>query len=76
MKDILKYIEEGIIINGNPRSGYRIFTVPTQHFDISSLDELTPAKFEEMIKEKEKYDKYASELIKLMYDETNKNKQY
>ena len=65
MKEILKYIETGISINGNPKDGYTVFIIPTQHFKISSLEELTPSKFEEMIKRQEEYEKSSSELWKL-----------
>ena len=65
MKEILKYIETGISINGNPKDGYTVFTIPTQHFKISSLEDLKPSKFEEMIKRQEEYEKLISELWKL-----------
>lgn len=63
---ILKYIETGISIDGNPKDGYSVFTIPTQHFKISSLEDLTPSKFEEMIKRQEEYEKSASEFIFLI----------
>jgi|TARA_Y100001937_G_scaffold107904_1_gene151029 hypothetical protein len=65
LKEILKYIENGISMNGNPKDGYNVFTIPTQHFKISSLEDLTPSKFEEMIKRQEEYEKQASELWRL-----------
>jgi len=65
MKDILKYIETGVSIEGNPKDGYTVFTVPTQHFKISSLEELTAYKFEEMIKRQEDYEKSSNELLEL-----------
>lgn len=66
MKEILKYIETGISINGNPKDGYKVFTISTQHFKISSFEDLTPSKFEEMIKKQEEYEKLASELWRLL----------
>ena len=48
-KELLKYVENGIDIDGNPIDGYTVFTVVTQHFKISSLDELTPERFEKAI---------------------------
>lgn len=66
MKEILKYIETGISINGNPKDGYTVFTIPTQHFEISSLEDLTPSKFEEMIKRQKKYEKLVDELWRLL----------
>lgn len=65
MKDILKYIEDGISISGNPKDGYRVFTIPTQRFFIDSLDELTPEKFEDAIKKQKEYEAYANELWRL-----------
>lgn len=49
MNEILKYIEDGITINGNPKDGYIVFTIQTQHFKISSLNELTIESFEKAI---------------------------
>ena len=54
MQNIKKYIEKGISIDGNPNDGYKVFTIPTQHFKISSLDELTPERFEQALLDKEK----------------------
>ena len=51
LKLIEKYIEDGITIDGNPKKGYTVFTIPTQHFKISSLSELTPERFERAQKE-------------------------
>lgn len=65
MKDIQKYIEHGIKINGNPKDGYTVFTVPTQHFNINSLDELTVETFEKAITEHTKLIKFENELLKL-----------
>ena len=62
MESIKKYIEDGISIN-RTNDGYRVFTVPTQHFNIKELDELTPERFEAEILEKKKRDKFEKELI-------------
>ena len=51
MKELYPYIKDGIRIDGDPEKGYTVFTVKTQHFKVSSLDELTPVRFEEAIKE-------------------------
>ena len=48
-KEILKYLEQGISIDGNPKDGYTVFTIKTQHFKISSLDELSVERFEKAI---------------------------
>jgi hypothetical protein len=66
MKEILKFIEQGISIDGNPKDGYTVFTVSTQHFKISSLEDLTPSKFEEMIKKYEEREKIEAELFELI----------
>lgn len=63
MKDIEKYIENGITINGNPKDGYQVFTVETQHFNISSLEELTSERFETAISDFKKILEW-SELYK------------
>lgn len=49
MKELIPYIKDGIRIEPI-ESGYEIFTVMTQHFDVSTLDELTPERFELAIK--------------------------
>ena len=47
-----KYIVDGLSID-KTKNGYRVFTIPTQHFNINELDELTNERFEnEIIKEK------------------------
>lgn len=51
LNSIEKYIIDGITIDGNPKKGYTVFTIPTQHFRISSLSELTPERFERAQKE-------------------------
>ena len=48
---IYEYIKNGITINGNPIDGYTVFTIPTQHFKIDNLDELTSEIFKEVQKE-------------------------
>lgn len=48
-KEILKYLEQGISIDGNPKDGYTVFTIKAQHFKISSLDELNVEQFEKAI---------------------------
>jgi hypothetical protein len=44
-----QYIVDGITINKTDK-GYRVFTIPTQHFDIVDLDELTNDRFDYEIK--------------------------
>ena len=63
-----KYIVDGITID-KTKEGYRVFTIPTQHFDIVNLDELTNDRFDYEIKKQEKYQKDSSELINLFLNE-------
>lgn len=59
---IYEYIKHGITIEGNPIDGYKVFTIPTQHFHIDSLHQLTPQVFEEMIDEQKQRDELMSEM--------------
>jgi hypothetical protein len=61
---IYEYIKNGITIDGNPIDGYKVFTIPTQHFHIDSLHQLTPQVFEEMIEEQKQRDELTSEMFK------------
>ena len=63
-----KYIIDGINIV-KTKEGYRVFTIPTQHFNIVDLDELTNDRFDLEIKRQEKYEKESSELINLYLSE-------
>ena len=62
-----KYIIDGIHITER-ENGYRVFTIPTQHFAITNLDELTNQRFDDEIKRQEKYEKDSSELMRLWYE--------
>ncbi len=44
MIELKEWIEDGITIR-KTNNGYQIFTIPTQHFDINDLSELTPERF-------------------------------
>lgn len=63
MKDIAKYCVEGITIN-QTKDGYSVFTVPTQHFDIKDLSELTPERFEEEVKKQEELRLFEEQLFR------------
>ena len=67
-----KYIVDGIDIQ-KTKEGYRVFTIPTQHFDITNLDELTNERIEEEIRREEKYRKDAFGMIKMYFEEHNGN---
>lgn len=64
-----RYLLSGIDISKR-ENGYRVFTIPTQHFEITSLDELTNERFEQEIKRQEKYEKDSSEMFRLFFKET------
>ena len=49
MNNIQEYIKDGITINKLKNGGYEVFTIPTQHFKIADLLELTPETFEKAI---------------------------
>ena len=52
MKDLIPYIKDGLTIERKLDGGYRVFTIPTQHFSVDSLEDLTPERFEdEVVKE-------------------------
>lgn len=61
---IYEYIKNGITINGNPIDGYTVFTIPTQHFHIDSLHQLTPETFEREIQKQKDHDELTSEIFR------------
>ena len=65
-KEILKYLEQGISINGNPKDGYTVFTIKTQHFKISSLDELSVERFEKAISDFNRREELENQLLREM----------
>lgn len=87
MKELLPYIDRGLTINPNNFGTYDVFTIPTQHFKINSLEELTVTKFEEMILKQNLYqnnvdqmfegmfpnsrEEFEQEFLKLLKNETN-----
>ena len=62
-KEILKYLEQGISIDGNPKDGYTVFTIKTQHFKISSLDELSVERFEKAISDFNSREELKNQLL-------------
>lgn len=65
MNNIHKYIKDGITINKLKNGGYEVFTIPTQHFKIADLSELTPETFEKAITEWEEKETSQLELLRL-----------
>lgn len=68
-REIYEYIKNGITINGNPTEGYTVFTIPTQHFKIDSLHQLTPETFEREIQKQKEYERMSSELMSEVFKE-------
>jgi len=66
---IYEYIKNGITIDGNPIDGYTVFTIPTQHFKIDSLHQLTPETFENAIQKQKEYERMSSELMSEVFKE-------
>ena len=69
---IYEYIKNGITIDGNPIDGYTVFTIPTQHFKIDNLDELTKWTFENEIRKQKVHDELTSEIFKEVQNEIDR----
>jgi hypothetical protein len=69
-REIYEYIKNGITIDGNPINGYKVFTIPTQHFKIDSLHQLTPEVFEEAIRKQKEIENLVIEMFNEVSDET------
>jgi hypothetical protein len=65
-EEILKFIEDGINIK-KTNEGYEVFTVMTQHFNISSLNELTEERFSRAVKDLEERNEWERKLIHLSF---------
>ena len=59
---IKEYITNGITID-KTNDGYRVFTIPTQHFNIKELDELTADRFEKEIQKQKESEELQTELF-------------
>jgi hypothetical protein len=66
MIELKEWIEDGITIR-KTNDGYQVFTIPTQHFDVKELDELTPDKFREMVLKQEQFQELQNELLGLAF---------
>lgn len=73
MKELFKYIEYGIDIRRNADATYTVFTIPTQHFKINSLEELTPERFELAIKDLEELEKIQREMMEHFWKNWTEN---
>ena len=71
MKELEKYVGDSFHINyEHNQNRFCIFTVPTQHFYVESLSELTPERFDlEIEKEKENQER-TTKLMRMTYEFT------
>jgi hypothetical protein len=66
MIELKEWIEDGITIR-KTNSGYQVFTIPTQHFDINDLNELTPDRFKAEVEKQQKNIEMQNELLALAF---------
>jgi hypothetical protein len=66
MIEFAEWIKDGITID-KKNTGYRVFTIPTQHFDINDLNELTPDRFKAEVEKQEKNIEMQNELLALAF---------
>lgn len=66
MIELKEWIEDGITIR-KTNSGYQVFTIPTQHFDIIELSELTPERFKVEVEKQQKNTEMQNELLALAF---------
>lgn len=70
MIELKEWIEDGIDIR-KTKDGYVVFTIPTQHFEIKELDELTPDKFKEMVERQNRYKELETQLFEAAFHKDN-----
>ena len=66
MIELKEWIEDGITIR-KTNTGYQIFTIPTQHFDVIELSELTPERFKAEVEKQERNIEMQNELLGLAF---------
>ena len=66
MIELKEWIEDGITIR-KTNTGYQVFTIPTQHFDINDLNELTPERFKVEVEKQERNIEMQNELLGLAF---------
>ena len=66
MIDLAEWIEDGITIR-KTNTGYQVFTIPTQHFDINDLSELTSDRFKVEVERYQKNIEMQNELLGLAF---------
>lgn len=68
MNELKEWIEDGITIR-KTNDGYQVFTIPTQHFEIKELADLTPDKFKEMVQRQEQLQELENQLLLASFGE-------
>jgi hypothetical protein len=66
MNELKEWIVDGISID-KKNNGYRVFTIPTQHFDINELSELTPERFKAEVDRQERNIEMQNELLAIAF---------
>ena len=61
------WIEDGITIR-KTNDGYQVFTIPTQHFEIKELDELTPDRLRAEVEKQKQVREWETELFKDLFN--------
>ena len=72
MIELREWIEDGITIR-KTNDGYTVFTVPTQHFNIKELGELTPDRFKAEVEKQKQFRELESELFRLAFENKNED---
>ena len=69
MKELEKYVGESFSINyERNKNRFCIFTIPTQHFYIESLGELTPERFDLEIKKEKENQELTTKMMSMAYE--------
>jgi hypothetical protein len=66
MIELKEWIKDGIDIR-KTNEGYNVFTIPTQHFGIKELDELTPERFEKEVERQKKSIELQNEMLGIAF---------
>ena len=66
MIEFKEWIKDGITID-KKNNGYRVFTIPTQHFDVNDLSELTAERFKAEVEKQKRNIEMQNELLALAF---------
>jgi len=65
--ELKEWIEDGITIR-KTNDGYQVFTIPTQHFEIKELNELTSDRFKAEVDRQTQVKEWEAGLFKDLFD--------